>query len=197
MLRKIISGGQTGADEAGVFVGRRFGLETGGMMPAGWRTLKGSRPDFEKLYGMTCHLSDKYPPRTAENVFHSDGTVRFAANFDTAGEVCTWKAILKYKKLYINIDLTDPPPVSCFTAWLRENKIGVLNVAGNSNETYADCFRGTVRYLTEAFFEMGLVAQISATEILEMLGYDAGYEIRSNSSPVDLLKVHKKSAVPT
>lgn len=65
---KIITGGQTGADQAGWRAAKRFGLETGGWMPAGFLTEDGPRPEFEKLYGAKEHPWADYPPRTAANV---------------------------------------------------------------------------------------------------------------------------------
>ncbi|MFZ8324119.1 YpsA SLOG family protein, partial [Staphylococcus aureus] len=37
-LKKVISGGQTGADQAGLRAGKAAGLETGGMVPKGCLT---------------------------------------------------------------------------------------------------------------------------------------------------------------
>ena len=51
MLEKIISGGQSGADQAGWRVARAFGIPTGGAMPLGFLTEEGSRPEFAELYG--------------------------------------------------------------------------------------------------------------------------------------------------
>ncbi len=132
ILKKIISGGQIGADEAGLIAGKKLGLETGGTMPNGFRTLVGSRPDFADMYGITEHESWKYPPRTEDNVTNSDGTVRFAANFNSPGERCTLKFINKHKKPHMDIDVDDPPPIQDFVDWLSINDIHVLNVAGNS-----------------------------------------------------------------
>jgi RNA polymerase sigma factor (sigma-70 family) len=42
MVRKVISGGQTGADQAGLFAAEAFGIETGGWMPKGFLTLAGN-----------------------------------------------------------------------------------------------------------------------------------------------------------
>lgn len=100
-LTTVISGGQTGADQAGLVVASRFGLKTGGWMPKGFRTLQGLRPDFGPKYGIKEHTSPEYAPRTEKNVQDSDGTVRLAVNFQTAGEVCTLKAILRHKKPYL------------------------------------------------------------------------------------------------
>ena len=51
MLAKIISGGQTGADQAGWRATRAFGIPTGGSMPRGFLTEDGPRPDFAELFG--------------------------------------------------------------------------------------------------------------------------------------------------
>jgi len=42
ILHKIISGGQTGADRAGLVVGKSLGLEIGGTAPKGWKTEESS-----------------------------------------------------------------------------------------------------------------------------------------------------------
>jgi Circularly permutated YpsA SLOG family len=46
---KIISGGQTGADQAGWRAAKACGLETGGWMPKGWKTELGCSPFFGPL----------------------------------------------------------------------------------------------------------------------------------------------------
>jgi len=39
---KVISGGQTGADQAGLVAAARFAIPTGGWMPHGFETAEGS-----------------------------------------------------------------------------------------------------------------------------------------------------------
>jgi hypothetical protein len=48
MVRKIISGGQTGADQAGLAVAKRLGISTGGFMPKGLLTAAGPQPDLTR-----------------------------------------------------------------------------------------------------------------------------------------------------
>lgn len=144
MLEKIISGGQTGADFAGIAVAKEKGVATGGAMPKGFRTLDGPKPDYAVLYGMTEHKSPYYAPRTFQNVKESDATIRFAQKMDSAGEKCTLKAINQYGKLHFDVHILD---TSKFVAasqaqhptdvakWIVEHKIKILNVAGNSEET--------------------------------------------------------------
>ena len=143
MIRKIISGGQYGADQAGLRVALDLGLKTGGMVPNGWVTKFGPRPQLAKL-GLIEHPTNaKYPARTAWNVKHSDATVRLAYNFSTAGEVCTWKAIDKYNKPYFDINLNDVESgenlyIFDFAEFLESNHVEVLNVAGNCGNTKAE-----------------------------------------------------------
>lgn len=169
-LFRVISGGQTGADQAGLFVAKKFGLETGGYMPLGFKTLEGPRIDFAHLFQMIQHTSENYAARTDMNVFSSDGTVRLAGNFSTAGEVCTLKSIKRHKKPYIDIDLSDLPDKNDLANWVIENNIGILNVAGNSEQTFLGSFKKASAYLTHTFFCLGLSMRVSKKEILDSLG---------------------------
>ena len=155
MLRKVISGGQTGADIAGLEVAKKFGLETGGMMPFGFKTNTGCRPKYKLEYGVTIHKSSSYIPRTRANVRDSDGTIRLAFDFDSAGELCTLKAIKVYEKPHIDVNLADPRPVSEVAAWLEENGIEVLNVAGNAEQTSVGTHEATTQYLEELIEHIG------------------------------------------
>jgi len=169
-LKKIVSGGQTGSDEAGLVVAKRFGLETGGIMPLGFKTLRGNRPEFASIYGITEHGSENYVPRTYLNVQNSDGTIRLAGNFNSRGELCTMKAILKFGKPCFDIDLADPPPESQLLEWLEKWKIVTLNVAGNAEETYAGAYVRSVAYLSAAFLEGGLCLALTTEQIVNLVG---------------------------
>lgn len=171
-LRRVISGGQTGADQAGLVVAQRFGFETGGTIPKGFKTLNGPCPDLGTTFGLVEHASDNYVPRTYQNVRDADATVRLAGNFGSRGEACTLKAITQYAKLYFDVDLTDPRPVDDFVAWLKATNAEVLNVAGNAEQTYKGAFTQSVAYLTEAFFKMGYEMKVTDEEILRLLGID-------------------------
>jgi hypothetical protein len=151
MLKKVISGGQTGADIAGVATAKKFGYEVGGLMPKGFKTLAGPRPNYATLYNMQEHTSAAYPPRTYANVKNSDGTLRFAYDFGSSGELCTMKAILQYKKWWLDVNLIGPIPPQKVVDWLIEKNIETLNVAGNSEKTYSGMTVFVSDYLTEVF----------------------------------------------
>jgi hypothetical protein len=85
-LIKVISGGQCGVDKAGLVAAQLAKITTGGTAPKGYRTLDGNDLDLRDVFGLSEHWSYSYPPRTENNVKDSDGTVRFALNFRSAGE---------------------------------------------------------------------------------------------------------------
>ncbi len=49
-VTRIVSGGQTGADQGALMAAKRLGLSTGGWMPQGFTTEAGTRPDYGPLY---------------------------------------------------------------------------------------------------------------------------------------------------
>jgi hypothetical protein len=51
MLDRIITGGQTGADQAAWRAAHAFAIPTGGWMPLGFLTEDGPRPEFAELHG--------------------------------------------------------------------------------------------------------------------------------------------------
>jgi hypothetical protein len=74
MLRKIISGGQTGADQAGLRVAKTLGFETGGWACYKWRTEAGQALWLAE-YGLKECPEPGYSVRTKWNVRDSDATL--------------------------------------------------------------------------------------------------------------------------
>lgn len=144
MLKHIRSGGQNGAD-IGAIIAAKFSGKVcyGGIMPKGYRTLDGFKPEYAAEYNMDEHSSSSYVPRTHQNVKDADATIRLAVNLESSGEKCTLKAIQKYNKPYFDVHIKNiqifalPEEIHPVTAakWLWDNKIATLNVAGNSEES--------------------------------------------------------------
>lgn len=148
---KIISGGQTGVDIAALEVAKEYGIETGGWMPPGWITQIGAKPQYESLYGLKEHPQDGYKPRTWQNVFDSDATIRLAFNFKSPGEICTLNAIKKYNKPYYDIDMANPVEPNLVLQFLLTNKVSILNVAGNSEKSANGIYIESKDYLKKLF----------------------------------------------
>lgn len=130
-LNKIISGGQTGADQAGLRAARRLGLETGGWAPRDFMTLEGPAPWLGTEFGLMEHPGG-YSGRTVANVHDSDATIRFASKFWTPGERRTLSAITQYKKPHLDFDLSQPLDGGRLLSFIEKKQVKVLNVAGNA-----------------------------------------------------------------
>jgi len=122
-LRKVISGGQTGADKTGLIEAKKLGLETGGTAPKGYRTDEGADFSLRDDYGLQESYTYDYAPRTRTNVNDGDVTVWFGKT-NSPGYYCTKNACRQYgKELYEN-----PSPLQL--EYLA-NTFEVWNVAGN------------------------------------------------------------------
>src|SRR4051812_12471606 len=76
MLDRVVSGGQSGADQAALRAARAANIPTGGWAPKGWRTEDGAAPWLADFGLVECPESG-YPARTRANVRDSDVTVWF------------------------------------------------------------------------------------------------------------------------
>lgn len=72
MLEKIISGGQTGADQAALDVAVKYNFAYGGWIPKGRKTEAGPLPSRYRLSVMP---TSDYRDRTLQNILDSQGTV--------------------------------------------------------------------------------------------------------------------------
>ena len=94
---KVISGGQTGADQAALRAARRAGIETGGFAPHGWRTEDGAAPWLAEYGLVPFGKPGDYKARTAENVRTSSATLWFG-NPHSPGGRCTMRACVTHNK---------------------------------------------------------------------------------------------------
>jgi len=130
MIKKIISGGQTGADRGGLEAAKILGIETGGFCPKGFLTEIGSDISL-KDYGLIELETYDYDSRTVKNVVSADGTVIFG-NTDINGNLISPGTNLTFKtSVELNIPVILNPDKEEFQFWLRTNKISTLNVAGD------------------------------------------------------------------
>ena len=151
MLKRVISGGQTGADEAGLDAAEKAGIERGGYIPKGFLTENGPNPDLGRRHNLVETNTSSYVPRTHANAKWGDGTIRFATDFTTRGEICTLEGIKKAKKPWIDVDMNNPRPVEEVVIWLKENKIETLNVAGNRESSAPGLYNFVLEYLRKVF----------------------------------------------
>ena len=77
MLARIITAGQTEANQAGWRAARAYGIATGGWMPAGFLTEDGPRPDLAEAFGAAELPGADYPTRRRRNVAEADAVLLF------------------------------------------------------------------------------------------------------------------------
>jgi hypothetical protein len=130
MLRKIVSGGQTGADRAGLDFAIDRGIPHGGWCPRGRWAEDGS---IDPKYCLLETPSSDPTQRTEWNVRDSDGTVIFSiAPSLTGGSQKTLEFAEEYHKPCLRLYGTLDPKRSgeILSEFLRKHGIEVLNVAG-------------------------------------------------------------------
>jgi len=152
MLKKVISGGQTGAEQAALDVAIKLGIPHGGWIPKGRRTEDGVLPDKYQLIEMP---DSSYARRTEKNVVKADGTLIFSHGRLVGGSDYTRKMALKHNRAWLHIDLNK---IAAFEAsqrivsWLFGNNIEVLNVAGPRASSDPKIYKATMDILEAVYF---------------------------------------------
>ncbi|SDT84812.1 putative molybdenum carrier protein [Desulfobacula phenolica] len=130
MLKKIISGGQTGADRAALDFAIKFNIEHGGWIPKGRITEQGPLPMKYQLVEME---TTDYRERTKQNIIDSHGTVIISRGNLSGGSKLTqtYANVLGKPNCYIDLLKTDEfEAAMILKSFIMENKIRILNVAG-------------------------------------------------------------------
>lgn len=135
-VRKIISGGQTGADRGGLDAAIALGIEHGGWCPYNRRADDGRIP---AKYNMTQTPSRNYTDRTRCNVRDADATlIVVRPPILTPGSRLTRHHALQLARPNLVVMLPRNPPAQekadlalRVGHWLHERGFAVLNVAGS------------------------------------------------------------------
>lgn len=127
-MLKIVSGGQTGVDRGALDAAQAAGVPTGGWCPRERRAEDGMIP---AKYPLRETKSVEYSERTRLNVRDSDATlILLLEQPPVGGTALTIEAARKAGKPHRIVDLRDIHALPATAAWIRENDINVLNVAG-------------------------------------------------------------------
>ncbi len=141
----VVSGGQTGADQAGWRAAKAAGFECADWMPKGYLTEDGPRPEFAWMYGAVETASSYYQPRTRLNAQEADITLWFGDPTSPGGRLT-----FKHAKRWYEIESPDYRWKPCHIAqWLRTCK--VVNVSGNRESKAPGIGVWVEVYLAEVF----------------------------------------------
>lgn len=157
-LKRIISGGQTGVDQAALRVALELGLDIGGWCPPDRYCEDGAIPDRFPLMPTPEERSPNAPHvprslRTEWNARDSDATLVLLPDAiqNDAGTKWTIKCAKRYGKPLLIADPFSDRAAIAIHQWLSSLDITTLNVAGPSEKTCAGIGLATERVLRQAF----------------------------------------------
>jgi hypothetical protein len=145
---KIISGGQTGADQAALDAAIALGLPHGGWLPRGRMTESGPLP---VRYRLTELSSRRYRDRTEKNILASDATLIFSFGPLSGGSALTEALAIRHQRPFLHIDFEQWDSSSAVKAvgqWLDHLQPAVLNVAGSRASTEPRIYAAVYALLT-------------------------------------------------
>ena len=152
---KIISGGQTGVDQAGLDAAMELGIPHGGSCPLGRRSENGPIPS---KYLLKETQSEFYRDRTTRNVQDSNGTAIFISGSIDAepGSALTLNLCKVNERpvLLVNL-LVDSIEVAAemVREFVEKHQIKILNIAGSRASISPGIGAKVVKVLKLAFSE--------------------------------------------
>ena len=156
MIKRIVSGGQTGVDRAALDVAIKLGITHGGWIPRGRLTESGELP---QKYHLKETSSAQYSVRTEKNVVDAHGTLIISHGPLTGGTEYTREMAIKHSRPWLHIDLDRTAAFHAATAinkWILQKKIEILNVAGPRASEDPAIYQDTLNIL-ESVYYLGLV----------------------------------------
>jgi hypothetical protein len=177
-MLKIISGGQTGADQAALRAAKSLGYRTGGFAPQDFMTTDGPMPALKTEYGLEellfpTNKVQNLIARSKLNVDNSDATIAFLTKRNSGTEkTCgycyyhVWKNLGEidnlengYKPLLIISDLGDEGARTLIVDFIKRHKPKILNICGHRDDVTA----GVKNY--EILVEKILISALKTAEI--------------------------------
>ena len=157
VLIKIISGGQTGVDQAALQAALDLDIPIGGWCPPDRSCENGAIPERFSLTptDVECNANAPHIPRskrTELNVRQADGTLVLSQSKDLdAGTAYTVQIARQLYKPVLAVQINSENCVPTILNWLNERKFYTLNVAGPSECNTPGIYTKTYALLTEVF----------------------------------------------
>ena len=151
MIEKIISGGQTGADQAALDAAIAWKIPHGGWVPKGRKTEAGKLPNKYQLKETS---TENYEERTEKNVMDSEGTLIFSHGDLQGGSKFTKEMAEKHQRpfLHVNLNLINKfDAARNINTWIDQKKIKTLNVAGTRASEDPGIYQAVMKIMITVF----------------------------------------------
>jgi len=159
-LKKIISGGQTGVDQAVLKAALEVDMPYGGWCPPDRKNEEGEIPAEFNLEETPREHSQGAPDvprslRTEWNVRDADATVILRPkDMPDAGSEWALKATKMYHKHSFELDPRGKFAKPTLISWLRSKKVQTVHIAGPANSTWEDAEETCYPLLKEVFAKL-------------------------------------------
>lgn len=166
MIKKIISGGQIGADQAALDVAIKMGISHGGWIQKGRKTERGILPEKYQLKEMPVA---GFKERIEQNIIDSDGMVIISHGNLTGGSDYGQEMAKKHNRPCLHIDLNEMPlsiAPSEINTWIIENNIEVLNVTGSRTSEDSKIYKDTMNIIEGAIL-LGLIGAKTGEDLTD------------------------------
>lgn len=139
--RVVVSGAQTGADRGALDAALDLGWPTAGWVPSGWRAEDGVIPE---RFRATLRASGwrSYAARTRQNVALGTGTLIVSPDVElTGGSWQTRDFARSHRRPCLHVRPQEAGVADRVLAWIAEQRVGVLNVAGPRESRHPGIYR--------------------------------------------------------
>ncbi|MDM8550111.1 putative molybdenum carrier protein [Desulfobacterales bacterium HSG2] len=148
MIKKIISAGQTGVEQAALDIAIKLGIAHGGWIPERHKT-----EILSDIYQLQV-IHANYSQTTEQNVRDSDGTLIISAGKLTGSSALNRRLAEKHGRpnLYTDLNLIIAfQAAEKISSWIRDHDIEILNIAGPNSIENIDIYQTASDILETAF----------------------------------------------
>jgi hypothetical protein len=164
MIKKILSGGQIGVDQAALLAASELGITIGGWCPLDGLDEHGKSihdlypSSLQEVKGIS--YEESIAKRTQWNIRDSDGTLIIVPALPLPATIkdgtrLTIDQVIEQKKPYLILDIAKKPlNFLDLNKWIEENRISVLNIAGPRESTCPGIHDVSYVLLRDIFYKL-------------------------------------------
>jgi len=165
MIKEVISGGQTGVDQAALEAAINLGIPYSGNCPKGRIAENGIIPakfkNLKEIIGEFKFEKENYDARTKKNIEDSDGTLIIVPKIPlpskiTDGTLLTINEVKKQNKPFLLIDLSKNQDINItqIISWINHYQVSKLNIAGPRESSIPGINRLAFNFITKMLLHL-------------------------------------------